>query len=184
MNDFSRLEDNNIEKRYIDLKRIVDHRTIPSLLLLQPDGNILYCNPIKIQSIVNKAHCDWILEQFDNSTPDRFSVKTVIYSNNRSYGLRAFTLYDESQPENTLIIAVLVDEISTERLDLYKTNDSYHFAPRENDVIKELQLGMTDKMIANKLDISPATVHGYVKSIRAKLGVSTRTGILHKLFKN
>jgi DNA-binding CsgD family transcriptional regulator len=48
-------------------------------------------------------------------------------------------------------------------------------------VVQTLMVGMTDKEIAPKVGVSPATVRGYMRSIRAKLAVSTRTAVLQKL---
>ena len=39
--------------------------------------------------------------------------------------------------------------------------------------------GDTDKEIARSLTVSVETVRAYLKSIRAKLGVGTRTAIVH-----
>ncbi len=184
MVNISRIEDTKtvFEKRNTSLKRIVDNRTLPGLLLLERDGNILSHNPFD-QGLINKEHREWILEQFESNPPDKLVVNTVICCDDRSYGIRAFSLSNQYETEASFIIAILIEDISTDRTDILNASnlDSFHFSPRENDVIKALQLGLTDKMIASKLNISPETVHGYVKSIRAKLGVSTRTAILHKL---
>lgn len=199
MDNYRRIEDADriIEERNLDLKRIVENRMLPGLLLLDREGRILFRNPLAHHILDEKEHRDWIIEQFDdvppspvkrqfkepveNDPPAELVVNTVICSDHRCYGIRAFALTNESQDREP-VIAVLVEEISTERLDLRRLNGSFHFSPREIEVIKALQLGMTDKMIAAELQISPETVHGYVKSVRAKLGVSTRTAILHKLF--
>jgi DNA-binding CsgD family transcriptional regulator len=188
-----------------NLEHIIENRKLPGLLLFDSStGSILFRNP-HVDSFVldEKEHLEGIVEQFNNdlsASPSKKQpeeqveidpsvdnvVKTVICSEKRCYGILAFTLADESQDQNSAVVAILVEEISEEisieRLDLRKLSDSFHLSPRETQVIKELQLGRTDKMIAANLKISPETVHGYVKSIRGKLGVSTRTAIVHKLF--
>jgi len=57
----------------------------------------------------------------------------------------------------------------------------YNLSPRETSVITALAAGKTDKAIAITLDVSPETVRWYLKNVRYKMGVSTRTGILHKV---
>ena len=172
------------EERNLGLMHIVENRMLPGLLLLDRNGVILFQSPDVHKSLDKKKHRDWIIDQFENNTSAEHAVRTVIYSNKHFYGICAFRLASGSQEGRESVIAVLVEGVSTQRLDLYRLNDSdlFHFSPREIEVIKVLQLGMTDKMIAAELKISPGTVQGYVKSIRGKLGVSTRTAILHKLF--
>ncbi|MBX7484086.1 response regulator [Qipengyuania qiaonensis] len=47
--------------------------------------------------------------------------------------------------------------------------------PREIEVLGQVAEGLTNKEIARKLDISPATVKAHVERIIGKLGVSDRT---------
>jgi DNA-binding NarL/FixJ family response regulator len=47
--------------------------------------------------------------------------------------------------------------------------------PREMDVLRLMVEGLTNRAIANILDLSPGTVKGYVKTILEKLNVSDRT---------
>jgi len=47
--------------------------------------------------------------------------------------------------------------------------------PREMDVLRLMVEGLTNRAIANILDLSPGTVKGYVKTILEKLLVSDRT---------
>jgi DNA-binding NarL/FixJ family response regulator len=47
--------------------------------------------------------------------------------------------------------------------------------PREMDVLRLMVEGLTNRAIANILNLSPGTVKGYVKTILEKLLVSDRT---------
>lgn len=192
-----------MEEKKLDFKHIIENRKQPDLFIFdKSNGDILYRNPIVDSNILDeKKLLNWIVEQFNISPASSLRkqpeeqveddasmehiVKTVICSDNKYYGILAFTLATDPQDQDPAVVAVVVEEISeeisNERLDLHRLCGSFHFTPRETEVIKELQLGRTDKMIANELQISPETVRGYVKSIRGKLGVSTRTAIMHKL---
>jgi DNA-binding NarL/FixJ family response regulator len=48
-------------------------------------------------------------------------------------------------------------------------------------VFNWLCLGLTDKQIADKMDISPNTVKCFVRLIMIKMGVGTRTGVMAKI---
>ena len=180
----------------LDLKHIAERRKLPGLLIFdKSDGHVLFRNPLVDSNVLDKRkYRDWIVKQFNilPASPKSQSeeqveddpsmelvVKTVICSDKQYYAISAFTLANE--PQDPTVVAVLVEEISNKRLDLCRLRGSFHFTPRETEVINELQFGRTDKMIANELKISPETVRGYVKSIRGKLGVSTRTAIIYKL---
>ncbi len=76
--------------------------------------------------------------------------------------------------------AALVDPIGNPQsgnLDLQKVKGLFRLSKREADVVEEVVSGRTDKEIAQQLGISVETVRAYLKSVRAKLGVSTRTAI-------
>jgi len=47
---------------------------------------------------------------------------------------------------------------------------------REQDVLRELVAGYSNKEIAKRLDLKPLTVKSHMNSIRTKLGVRDRTG--------
>lgn len=105
----------------------------------------------------------------------------VAFSSGRCpYGLRAFLLDNQPKGQPPLV-AVLLEQINPNRLDLRKAQRLFGLSPRETEAIQALQNGMTDKEIASALGISPETARGYLKTIRAKLGVSTRTAVVHKL---
>jgi DNA-binding NarL/FixJ family response regulator len=55
------------------------------------------------------------------------------------------------------------------------TEDSPTFTPREEDVLRELANGSSNKRIARRLNIAERTVKAHLTSIYAKLGVKTRT---------
>ena len=53
--------------------------------------------------------------------------------------------------------------------------DSVGLTTREREVVRLLAEGLTDREIAERLSISPHTVHGHVTNLLAKLGVESRT---------
>ena len=60
-----------------------------------------------------------------------------------------------------------------------RVQETWGLSKREVDVLRELMSGNTDKQIARAVDISVETVRAYLKSIRVKIGVATRTAIVH-----
>ena len=74
-----------------------------------------------------------------------------------------------------------------------KAHDATHFlerarergrqnlSPRLRQTLEGLMRGMSEKQLASELALSPQTLHGYVKTLYRRLGVSSR-GELHALF--
>jgi DNA-binding NarL/FixJ family response regulator len=53
-------------------------------------------------------------------------------------------------------------------------------APRQLDVLRMLGEGATNKVIADRLNISENTVKSHLRSVFENLGVRTRTACVHK----
>jgi DNA-binding CsgD family transcriptional regulator len=58
----------------------------------------------------------------------------------------------------------------------------FGFTPRENQTVELLLQGLTSKEIATRLEISPNTVKAFVRLVMVKMGVTTRSGIVGKIF--
>ncbi|MBT8109141.1 MAG: helix-turn-helix transcriptional regulator [Gammaproteobacteria bacterium] len=104
----------------------------------------------------------------------------LIVLENQFWCLRIFEL-DGSVIDMEPRYAALVEPIGdpkTGDIDLQKIKGLFRLSKREADVVEELISGGTDKEIATELGISVETVRAYLKSVRAKLGVSTRTAIV------
>ena len=104
----------------------------------------------------------------------------LIVMEKQFWSLRVFEL-EAVAIEDDKRFAALVEPIGDPKapgLDLSKVKGLFRLSNRESDVVEQLVSGGTDKEIANTLGISVETVRAYLKSIRAKLGVSTRTAIV------
>ena len=104
----------------------------------------------------------------------------LIVMEDQFWCVRIFGL-DGASSDGDLKFAALVDPIgnpASGSVDLSKIKGLFRLSKRESEVVQELVSGGTDKQIAKQLGISVETVRAYLKSVRAKLGVSTRTAIV------
>lgn len=94
--------------------------------------------------------------------------------------LRIFELDGGALDRETRYAALIepIGDPHSANIDLQKMKGLFRLSKREADVVEELVSGSTDKEIAQQLGISVETVRAYLKSVRAKLGVSTRTAIV------
>lgn len=59
----------------------------------------------------------------------------------------------------------------------------FNFSEREKQAVELLLQGLSNKEIANRMNISPNTVNTFFRLIMIKMGVSSRSGILAKMIK-
>jgi DNA-binding CsgD family transcriptional regulator len=103
-------------------------------------------------------------------------------SGNRRYNCRTFTL-EPQEAEAFRQATVLLLERNPFRVSaLSQASQNFGFTPRENQTVELLLQGLTGKEIASRLDISPNTVKTFLRLVMVKMGVTTRSGIVGKIF--
>jgi two-component system nitrate/nitrite response regulator NarL len=60
--------------------------------------------------------------------------------------------------------------------------EQFRLSQRERETVEYLLHGLTSKEIATRMNISPNTVKVFVRLIMVKMGASTRSGIVGKIF--
>lgn len=82
-------------------------------------------------------------------------------------------------------ILILMNEICHRKdCSVDHAKDCFKLTHREQAVVEQLIVGKTNKEIAKKLGISEQTTKEHIKRIMKKMKVSTRTGILAKIFRS
>lgn len=119
-----------------------------------------------------------VLDQLVVNKPGERCALVVL--ENQFCCLRLFSLEGHG-PGNGRLYAALLETMGdpqTGGVDLEKVKALFRLSKREADVVEALMSGGTDKSIARRLGVSVETIRAYLKSVRAKLGVSTRTAIV------
>jgi DNA-binding CsgD family transcriptional regulator len=183
------------------VRRIVQARTLPGLLLFNVRGQLLCTNPAadlilpdphqrsiiqSIRGLLAKTQAATVWPRQITDSPAGPFFQSVLRSGIRSYGLQAFWLNHQPKGRPPLV-AILVERVSPARAGragFEKAQRRFHLSPRELDVIQALRTGMSDKEIAAALGIGFETVRDYLKTIRRKLSVSTRTAIVNAVLSN
>lgn len=100
------------------------------------------------------------------------------------YSVRLFSLFratkdlDLREGQFVAIVEPIVGPL-TDGVDFARIKEKFRLSNRELDVLISLMTGTKDKQIARTLGVSAGTVRAYLKSVRAKLGVTTRTAIVN-----
>ena len=191
------------EKYDFQLTDILRRRNRPILFIMDTFGEvILSCRPEKAPpddrfaaavtpELIEKAQAEAKILMRGDGRPENSVARQVLINKpgekcalvvleKQFWSLRIFELESLSVDSDNRF-AVLVEPIGDPKatgIDLKKVKGLFRLSNRESDVVEQLVSGGTDKEIANQLGISVETVRAYLKSIRAKLGVSTRTAIV------
>ena len=104
-------------------------------------------------------------------------------SGRRRYKCRAFSFNSHSaNSSGQPTLALLLERSGRGSFDGSQVAARYHFTPREQETLQFLLHGLTNKEIAVRMNISPNTVKAFLKLIMIKMGVTTRSGIVGKIF--
>ena len=92
----------------------------------------------------------------------------------RTFSLGSDALNDFRQPT----VAVVLERKVLGSLDSFSAASRFNLTSREQEAIEFLVLGLTNKEIANRMNISPNTVKAFIKLIMMKMRVSTRSAVV------
>lgn len=191
------------EKYDFKLTDILRRRHRPVLLILDKFGDLVYscrpdnsspderASPVITDKLLQQAYLEARSLITGKDEPTRTVTRRVtinkpdekcalVVMGNQFWCVRVFDLDGGIDDVDTRYAALIepIGKPQSGHLDLEKVKGLFRLSKRESDVVEELVSGLTDKEIARQLGISVETVRAYLKSVRAKLGVSTRTAIV------
>ena len=99
------------------------------------------------------------------------------------YGLRAsFLTPPPGAPARPPLVLIQVDVVAMEReVDFDAVRRRYGISRREQDVLRMLYFGKSNREIAELLFISEYTVKDHIKAIMAKMDAGSRAEVVYKL---
>lgn len=116
---------------------------------------------------------------------DRESVFSAIKAGASGYILKGSTpreliealnnLYQGGAPMSPKIARKVIQEFQEDGI-----SEQYLLTPREKEIVKEIEKGLSYKEIAYRFNISPHTVHAHIKKIYEKLQAKNRQEALLK----
>ena len=88
--------------------------------------------------------------------------------------------HDEGLPGRFTVLHLARDVTMDDALAQIRAE--YRLTLREQQALRGVLLGLTSKEVAEQMNISPNTVKAFLRLVMGKMGVSSRTGIVAKLF--
>jgi DNA-binding CsgD family transcriptional regulator len=168
-------------------------KSAPGILLLDPTTLKLYAfNPEALQILAYPANpltlkqLSTFLAEVINSRLVHRNTGTPAFaaefpSGNRRYQCSVFRL-EKQLNGRPAPIALLFERGSSSDSELLQVSKEFNLTPREQRTVQLLVEGLTSKEIANRMNVSPNTVKAFLRLVMVKMGTSTRSGVLSKLF--
>jgi DNA-binding CsgD family transcriptional regulator len=105
-------------------------------------------------------------------------------SGRRRYICRIFKLDTQGGQDNSLQprVVVVLERGFRASVDISKWSQQFHLTIRERETVEFLLKGLTSREIAHAMHISPNTVKSFLKLVMAKVGATTRTGLIASIF--
>jgi DNA-binding CsgD family transcriptional regulator len=79
-------------------------------------------------------------------------------------------------------LALLLERNRPRAVDLHEFAERFRLTRREREAVELLMRGFTSKEIAARMNISVNTVKAFLRLVMLKTSVSTRSGIIGKVF--
>lgn len=170
-----------------------EHKSAPGLLLVDAatmkpfafNAEVLQilaypANPRDIKH-VNGFLTELINAQLIRQTAPTPAFASEFSSGNRRYKCRAFRL-EKQMNGSSAPVALLFERSPSTDAALFQVAKEFNLTPREQRTVQLLLDGLTSKEIATRMNVSPNTVKTFLRLVMVKMGTSTRSGVLSKLF--
>ena len=114
--------------------------------------------------------------------PSRESpLVTEFRSGRRRYLCRAFLIDSDGKRPSEPGIAVLLERAPSGSIPWSPISEQFNLTPRERDALEHLLQGLSNKEIANRMNVSPNTVKAFLRLIMLKMEVCSRSAVVAKI---
>jgi len=139
---------------------------LPRLKKREPNCNVMMLTVYNDSNRIFQALCSGATGYLLKQTP-LLKIKEAVIS-----------LYEGGSPMSPAIARKIVEHFNPK-----KTGAREKLTPRELQIVQAVELGLTNKEVAVRLDISLETVKSHVKNIYQKLEVNSRHSIIKGLYR-
>jgi DNA-binding CsgD family transcriptional regulator len=175
------------------MKKLVPPRSAAGFLLTDSLLNPISFNAEAIQilnypeKLTNLARSELFLAEKIRSTlisrqsSGEAAFVTEFQSGRRRYFCRAFLVDSNAKEPFQPSIAILLERGPAALVPLSRVCQQFKLTRREREVLEYLLQGMSSKVIANRMNLSPSTVKSFLRLIMIKTGASSRSAMLGKI---
>ena len=115
-------------------------------------------------------------------TPDPLARRVRFRVGSRAYMCNIHDAQSQVEgiPGRVIVLHLARDLSMADALSQIRTE--YRLTVREQQALEGVLLGLTSKEVAERMSISPNTVKAFLRMVMGKMGVTSRTGLVAKLF--
>jgi DNA-binding CsgD family transcriptional regulator len=113
--------------------------------------------------------------------PPFVSVVSEFRSGRRRYLCRAFVVDSGAKEPFRPSMAILLERGPSGLVPLSRVCQQFKLTQREREVLEFLLQGMSSKVIASRMNLSPSTVKAFLRLIMIKTGSSSRSAMVGKI---
>jgi DNA-binding NarL/FixJ family response regulator len=137
-------------------------------------------------SILNQADIpEEILRVIRNrKLSDLSSIRTTFRRGKSSYLCRAYLMECQNGNWEQPMVALHLEKDSSMSDAMFEAAAKYNLTGREQEALRGISMGLTNKELAERMSISPNTVRAFLRLIMVKMGVTTRSGIVAKILQD
>lgn len=175
-----------------DLLDIVRRRAAPGVLVVDPGGRVLFANEPALATLTMLGFADptaWVppgevVRLCDRALGGQETSITLQAQGANgeasvSCALRAFPLAPPGEGAGPTHVMILLERIVAQhQVDLEKARQAFDLSKRELEVLNLINLGCSNKKIADQLYLSEYTIKDHIKSLMKKLGASSRSEVV------
>jgi DNA-binding CsgD family transcriptional regulator len=174
-------------------KKLVPPRSAAGFLLTDSLLNPISFNAESIQilnypeKLANLARSEIFLAEKIRSTlvsrqsSGEWAFVTEFQSGRRRYFCRAFLVGSGAKEPFQPSIAILLERGPAALVPLSRVCQQFKLTRREREVLEYLLQGMSSKVIATRMNLSPSTVKAFLRMIMIKTGASSRSAMVGKI---
>ena len=184
------------------MEQVSDHargRSDPGVIIFNYENQLTFANQIswdifktkgKKKKLSIPSHIVGICDELKNkqrkipwsrSPRSVFLKKNVVVEENQ-YTVRGFIVGGRRKNSFESFLLLIDRVVLRSQPDLEQVRFRFKLSHREFQVVKLLTMGMTNKEIANALQIVESTVKEYMNKVMQKLKVNTRAGVVSRVF--
>jgi DNA-binding CsgD family transcriptional regulator len=122
--------------------------------------------------------------KLEGASKSAYTSGVEFMSGRRRYICRIFKLDATGSNDHHLQprVVVVLERGFRPSIDITKWSQQFHLTSRERQTVEFLMKGLTSREIAQEMNISPNTVKSFLKLVMAKVGATTRTGLIASIF--
>ena len=108
--------------------------------------------------------------------------RVIRINSSEKFYVRSQVIEKEICSENCRLFMISIEEMSdSRRIDQNSLKKIYNLTDREIDIVLHIFKGLRNAEIAQRLFVSEITVKKHIQNIFQKLGVKTRTALIHRI---